>query len=42
MMVCSSAKVDRSSFAMYVARVDDAAFEDGTVLGRYTMSRTGE
>lgn len=42
MMVCSSAKVVRSSLAMKVAKVEEAALGDGTAFGGYVMSRAGE
>ena len=40
MVACSSAKVERSWFAIYVARVEDEDVADGTEFGRYVTSRT--
>lgn len=40
MMDCSSEKVVWSSFAMYVASVDDDEDGEGTALGGYVTSRT--
>jgi hypothetical protein len=41
MVACSSANVDRSWLATYVARGDDDEVGDGMPFGGYVMSRTG-
>jgi hypothetical protein len=41
MVACSSAKVDRSWPATYVARGDEDAVGEGMPFGGYVMSRTG-
>ena len=41
MVACSSANVDLSWLAMYVASADDEAVGDGILFGGYVMSRIG-
>lgn len=41
-MACSSAKVERNSFAIYDAKEEEDELADGIEFGGYVMSRIGE